>query len=68
MNKGLRMLGLAASASAVKPLVAEAGIESEFLKRFPVHSSGIAAFMSCWNGRAGRLTKLDERSHPPNLA
>ena len=31
MNKGLRMVGLAPSASTVKPLVAEAGIESEIL-------------------------------------
>ena len=43
MNKGLRMVGLAPSASAVKRLVAEAGIESEILQRFLARSARIAA-------------------------
>ncbi len=42
MNKGLRMLGLAPSASAVKTLVEEAGIESEILQRFLTRSARIA--------------------------
>ena len=44
MNKGLRMVGLAPTASAVKTLVAEAGIESEILQRFLARSARIAAW------------------------
>ena len=44
MNKGLRMVGLAPAASAVKTLVAEAGIESEILQRFLAQSARIAAW------------------------
>ena len=43
-NKGLRMVGLAPSASAVEPLVAEAGIETEILQRLLARSAGIAAW------------------------
>ena len=37
------MVGLAPSASAVKTLVEEAGIESEILQRLLARSAGIAA-------------------------
>ena len=47
-KKGWRMLGLAPSASAVKTLAAEAGIESETLQRFLARNAGVAE---------GRLTK-----------
>ncbi len=47
-KKGYRMLGLAPSASAVKTLAAEAGIESETLQRFLARNAGVAQ---------GRLTK-----------
>ena len=47
-KKGYRMLGLAPSASAVKTLAAEAGIESETLQRFLARNAGVAE---------GRLTK-----------
>ena len=47
-KKGWRMLGLAPSASAVKTLAAEAGIESETLQRFLARNTGVAE---------GRLTK-----------
>ena len=42
-KKGYRMLGLAPSASAVKTLAAEAGIESETLQRFLARNAGVAA-------------------------
>ena len=44
MNKDLRMLCLAPSASAVKPLLAKTGIESEILQRFLTRNAGIAAW------------------------
>ena len=51
-KKGYRMLGLAPSASAVKTLSAEAGIESETLQRFLARNAGIAE---------GRLTARGAR-------
>ena len=51
-KKGYRMLGLAPSASAVKTLAAEAGIESETLQRFLARNAGVAA---------GRLSKRGAR-------
>ena len=47
-KKGWRMVGLAPSASAVKTLAAEAGIESQTLQGFLARNAGVAA---------GRLTK-----------
>ena len=47
-KNGFRMVGLAPSASAVKTLGAEAGIESETLQRFLARHSGVAE---------GRLTR-----------
>ena len=47
-KKGYTMIGLAPSASAVKTLAAEAGIESETLQRFLARNAGVAE---------GRLTK-----------
>ena len=41
-KNGYRMIGLAPSASAVKTLSAEAGIESETLQRFLARNAGIA--------------------------
>ena len=38
------MVGLAPSASAVKPLLAEAGIESEILQRFLARRAGFATW------------------------
>ena len=71
-KKGWRMVGLAPSASAVKTLAAESGIESETLQRFLARNAGVAE---------GRLTKkgakamraafaktvlvVDEGSSPP---
>ncbi len=51
-KNGYRMIGLAPSASAVKTLAAEAGIESETLQRFLARNAGIAE---------GRLTRKGER-------
>ena len=51
-KKGWRMLGLAPSASAVKTLAAEAGIESQTLQGFLARNAGVAA---------GRLTKRGAR-------
>ena len=51
-KKGYRMLGLAPSASAVKTLSAEAGIENETLQRFLARNAGIAE---------GRLTAKGAR-------
>ena len=51
-KKGWRMVGLAPSASAVKTLAAEAGIESETLQGFLARNTGVAE---------GRLTKKGER-------
>ncbi len=47
-KKGWRMAGLAPSASAVRTLAAESGIESETLQRFLARNAGVAE---------GRLTK-----------
>ena len=47
-KKGWRMIGLAPSASAVKTLADEAGIESETLQRFLARNAGVAG---------GRLTE-----------
>ena len=47
-KKGWRMVGLAPSASAVRTLAAESGIESETLQRFLARNAGVAE---------GRLTK-----------
>ena len=47
-KKGWRMVGLAPSASAVRTLGAESGIESETLQRFLARNAGVAE---------GRLTK-----------
>ena len=47
-KKGWRMVGLAPSASAVKTLAAESGIESETLQRFLARNAGVAE---------GRLTR-----------
>ena len=51
-KNGYRMLGLAPSASAVKTLSAEAGIESETLQRFLARNAGVAE---------GRLTERGRR-------
>ena len=51
-RKGWRMAGLAPSASAVKTLASEAGIESETLQGFLARNTGVAE---------GRLTKKGER-------
>ena len=51
-KKGWRMLGLAPSASAVKTLAEEAGIESETLQMFLARNAGVAE---------GRLTKKGAR-------
>ncbi len=51
-KRGWRMLGLAPSASAVKTLAAEAGIESQTLQGFLARNAGVAA---------GRLTKRGAR-------
>ena len=47
-KKGWRMMGLAPSASAVRTLAAESGIESETLQRFLARNAGVAE---------GRLTR-----------
>ncbi len=51
-KSGYRMMGLAPSASAVKTLATEAGIESETLQRFLARNAGVAE---------GRLTKKGEK-------
>ena len=51
-KKGWRMVGLAPSASAVKTLAAEAGIESQTLQGFLARNAGVTA---------GRLTKRGAR-------
>ena len=51
-KKGWRMVGLAPSASAVKTLASEAGIESETLQGFLARNTGAAE---------GRLTRKGER-------
>ena len=51
-KKGWRMAGLAPSASAVRTLASEAGIESETLQRFLARNAGVAE---------GRLTKKGGR-------
>ena len=52
-KKGWRMVGLAPSASAVKTLASEAGIESETLQRFLARNAGAAE---------GRLTEKGARA------
>ncbi len=52
-KKGWRMVGLAPSASAVKTLASETGIESETLQRFLARNAGAAE---------GRLTEKGERA------
>ncbi len=52
-KKGWRMVGLAPSASAVKTLASEAGIESETLQRFLARNAGAGE---------GRLTEKGERA------
>ncbi|MCY4442818.1 MAG: relaxase domain-containing protein [Deltaproteobacteria bacterium] len=52
-KKGWRMVGLAPSASAVKTLASEAGIESETLQRFLARNAGVAE---------GRLTEKGEQA------
>ena len=51
-KKDWRMVGLAPSASAVKTLASEAGIESETLQRFLARNTGVAE---------GRLTEKGQR-------
>ena len=51
-KKDWRMMGLAPSASAVKTLASEAGIESETLQRFLARNTGVVE---------GRLTKKGQR-------
>ncbi|MDE0031930.1 MAG: relaxase domain-containing protein [Deltaproteobacteria bacterium] len=51
-KKGWRMAGLAPSASAVRTLAAESGIESETLQRFLARNAGVAE---------GRLTRKGAR-------
>ena len=51
-KNGYRMMGLAPSASAVKTLAAEAGIEAETLQRFLARNAGVAE---------GRLTRKGAR-------
>ena len=55
-KRGYRMLGLAPSASAVKTLSAEAGIESETLQRFLARNAGVA------EGRLSRTGARDMRN------
>jgi len=52
-KKGWRMVGLAPSASAVRTLAAESGIESETLQRFLARNAGVAE---------GRLTKMGAKA------
>ena len=54
-KNGYRMLGLAPSASAVKTLSSEAGIESETLQRFLARNAGVA------EGRLSRQGQRDMR-------
>ena len=60
MNKGLRMVGLAPSPSAVKPLLAEARIESEILRRFLARSAGIATWPLKKRGARELRARIDE--------
>ena len=55
-KKGWRMVGLAPSASAVKTLAAESGIESETLQRFLARNAGVAE---------GRLTRKGAKRCAP---
>ena len=54
------MVGLAPSASAVKPLLAEAGIESEILQRFLARSARIAAWPLTKRGARKLCARIDE--------
>ncbi len=58
-KKGWRMIGLAPSASAVRTLSAESGIESETLQRFLAKNAGVAE---------GRLTKKGAREMRADFA
>ena len=58
-KKGWRMAGLAPSASAVRTLAAESGIESETLQRFLARNAGVAE---------GRLTKKGAKEMRAALA
>ncbi|MDE0006241.1 MAG: relaxase domain-containing protein [Rhodospirillaceae bacterium] len=52
-KNGYRLIGLAPSASAVKTLAAEAGIDSETLQRFLARNAGVAE---------GRLTRKGQKA------
>ena len=54
------MLGLAPSASAVKPLLAEAGIESEILQQSLARSASIAAWPLTKRGAHRLWARIDE--------
>ncbi len=58
-KKGWRMVGLAPSASAVRTLAAESGIESETLQRFLARNAGVAE---------GRLTKKGTKAMRASFA
>ena len=58
-KKGYSMIGLAPSASAVKTLEAEAGIESETLQRFVARNAGVAE---------GRLTRKGAKAMRESFA
>ena len=55
------MLGLTPSASAMKTLVAEAGIESEILQRFLARSARIAAWPLTKRGARNLCARIDEQ-------
>ncbi len=54
------MVGLAPSASAVKPLVVEAGIELENLQRLLARNAGIAAWPLTNRGARKLRARIDE--------
>ena len=54
------MLGLTPAASAMKTLVAEAGIESEILQRFLARSARIAAWPLTKLGVRKLCARIDE--------
>ena len=58
-KKGWRIIGLAPSASAVRTLAAESGIQSETLQRFLAKNAGVAE---------GRLTKRGAREMRADVA
>ena len=59
-KKGYRPMGLAPSASAVKTLEAEAGIESGTLQWFLARNAGVAAGRLTPQGRQGAAGKIRE--------